>query len=333
MGATIRRDPRLRAYSAAAIFGGAAFLGLFEQFVPGGPSASVAPGVVALTVAPFLALLGPRIPAVALGALGPAGVALIGVALATSPGPGDGAVLYMWPVVWMAFFYGRRGATLIVASIAVCHAIVLWSLPAADGYPDRWFDVVVSVTIVAFVVESLAGRSDDLLGRVAAEARTDALTGLLNRRGFDERSEIELAHSRRERSWLAIVSIDIDYFKRVNDEWGHEAGDRVLAHLASILTSCSREVDVVGRIGGEEFVVLLPGCSTGDAVAFSERVRDVLAITPTDLPAVRISAGVAAAEAPEGLASLVSAADSALYAAKRAGRNRTHVAAAPALSR
>ena len=326
MGATIRSDRRLRAYSAAGIFGGAAFLGLFEQFIPGGPKASLAPGLAALAVAPALAYFGTKLPDVVVAALGPAGVVLIGVALATSPGPGDGAVLYMWPVVWTAFFYGLRGAILIVVSIGVCHALVLWSLPGSEGYPDRWFDVVVSVAIVAFVVELLARRSDQLLLRVAAEARTDTLTALLNRRGFDERAEVELARARRDNAWLAIVSFDIDYFKRVNDEWGHDVGDRVLTHFGQVLTACSREVDVVARIGGEEFAVLLPGCATGDAAAFSERVREVLAITPTDLPVVRVSAGVAADEAPDELASLVLIADTALYAAKRSGRNRTQVA-------
>lgn len=329
-GDTLRTDRRLIAYSAAAIYGGAAFLGVVEQIIPGGPTAAPAPGIAAVAVFVVLALVGPRLPTVVFPALGAAGVVLIAVALATSPGPGDGAVLYMWPVLWTSFFFGRRGAIGIVACVGACHALVLWSLPGADGYPDRWFDVMVSVAIVAAVVELLAGRSEQLLRRVAEEARTDALTGLLNRRGFAERAAVELAHARRDRAWLSVVTIDIDYFKRVNDEWGHDVGDRVLAHLASVLRDCTRDIDVVGRAGGEEFVVLLPGCRGGDAAAFTERVRDALTQTVSGLPLVRVSAGVADALAPDDLASLLAAADSALYAAKHGGRNQTRLAPAHA---
>jgi diguanylate cyclase (GGDEF)-like protein len=327
-GATsIRSDRRLMAYSAAAMYGGAAFLGLFEQFIPGGPTASLAPGLVAVAISPLLVLFGPKLPPILFTALGPAGVVMIGLALATSPGPGDGAVLYMWPVLWTSFFFGRAGAATIVASVGICHALVLWTLPAADGYPDRWFDVMISVSIVAAVVETLARRSEALLARVAGEARTDALTGLLNRRGFDEHAAVELARARREDDWLAVVTIDIDYFKRINDEWGHDTGDRVLAHVGAVLRSCTREIDVLGRVGGEEFVVLLPGCRADDAAALTDRVRDALLVTRSDLPLVRISAGVSDGVAPDGLPTLLTAADSALYAAKHAGRNQTKLAA------
>ncbi len=324
--ATVRADKRLMAYSAAAIYGGGALLGLFEQFIPGGPSPSLLPGFAAVASVAILALYGPKLPGAVFPALGPIGVVLIGVALATSPGPGDGAVLYLWPVLWMSFFFGRKGAIAIVSCIGVCHAVVLWSLPAADGYPDRWFDVMVSVSIVAGVVETLARRSELLLSHLAEEARTDALTGLLNRRGFDERVAVELAHARRERQSLAVVSIDIDYFKRINDEWGHDVGDRVLAHLGVVLRSCTREVDLIARVGGEEFVALLPGCEAEDAAAMTERVREALIVTHSDLPAVRISAGVAAATSPVELTPLLTAADTALYAAKHAGRNLTLLA-------
>jgi diguanylate cyclase (GGDEF)-like protein len=321
---SIRLDRRLLAYTAAGMYGGGAFVGLIEGFIPGGPRYSIVPGLVALVVVTFLLAVGPRLPRWALAPLGPIGAVLIAYALATSPGAGDGAVLYMWPVLWTAFFFGLRGAISIVACIGVAHGLALLSLPADSGFFDRWVDVMVSVCVVAAVVHVLASRNDDLLARLAGEARTDKLTGLLNRRGFEERAAIELAHARRERHSIAVAAFDIDYFKRINDEWGHETGDRVLARLGGVLVNHSRDVDVVARIGGEEFVVLLPGSNSDDADVFTQRIRRALtAADASALPVVRVSAGVAAAPAPGNVEALLLRADSALYAAKRAGRDRT----------
>jgi len=323
---SVRRNQRLIAHTAAAMYGGAAFLAFVENFIPGGPRVSLAPGLIALVVVAFLITVGPRLPPLALAPLGPIGVALIADALATTPGPGDGAVLYMWPVLWTAFFFGTRGTIAIVAFTGVAHAIVLVVLPPASGFGDRWFDVMVSVSVVALVVHVLAQRNDDLLRRVAAEARIDKLTGLLNRRGFDERAAIELAHAQRESRPIAVVSFDIDYFKRINDEWGHEIGDQVLTELGRILTAHARSIDVVARIGGEEFVVLLPDGDDEIADAFTQRIRRRLAEpTSSTLPTIRISAGVATQAAPLDVDVLLQRADSALYAAKRTGRDRTVV--------
>ena len=323
---SIRVDKRLLAYTAAGIYGGGAFVGLIEGLIPGGPSYSIIPGLGALVVVAFLLAVGPRLPRWGLAPFGPIGAVLIAYALATSPGAGDGAVLYMWPVLWTAFFFGIRGAISIVACIGVGHGLALLSLPAESGFFDRWVDVMVSVCVVAAVVHVLASRNDELLGRLAGEARTDKLTGLLNRRGFEERAAIELAHARREGHSIAVAAFDIDYFKRINDEWGHETGDRVLARLGVVLATQSRDVDVVARIGGEEFVVLLRGSNSADADVFTQRIRRALtAADASALPVVRVSAGVAAALAPANVEDLLLRADSALYAAKRAGRDQTAI--------
>src|SRR6185437_12638615 len=147
------------------------------------------------------------------------------------------------------------------------------AMPAVDSYPGRWIDVMVSVCGVALVVLVLESRNEMLVARLAEEARTDPLTGLLNRRGFDEHAVRELAHAGRDGLPIALASLDIDHFKRVNDDWGHIVGDRVLANLARILATESRGIDVVARLGGEEFVVLMPGGDATGAQAFVERVR------------------------------------------------------------
>ena len=309
------------AYTAAAMYGGAAFVGVVEGAIPGGPELSLVPGFAAIGVVGVLVTIGPRLPMPVLGALGPIGTALIAFAIATTPtGQGEGALLYIWPVLWVAYFFGRTESILIVAWVGFVQGI---ALIASDGVLDRWIDVVVSVAIVAAVVQALSERNKRLVERLEAEARIDQLTGVLNRRGFGERASDQIERARREGAWLAAVSFDIDHFKRVNDEYGHEVGDRVLAHLGAVLRAETRSVDVVGRLGGEEFTALLAGSDARRAFSYAERVRHHFAdLDDPGLPRVTISAGIAAAAAPESVERLLHDADAALYTAKRSGRDR-----------
>ncbi len=319
----LARNKRLMAYTGALMYGGAAFDGALEGVIPGDPSFAITPIVISAVVVTLLVVFGPLLPRPALFMLGPIGVVLIADALANTVGAGDGALLYIWPVLWTTFFFGRRGAIAIVACIGVAHALVLISLPASSSYPGRWVDVMVSVCVVAIVVLTLVRRNDELLGELSSEARTDALTGLFNRRGFDERASLELARSRREGEWIAVAAFDLDYFKRINDEWGHEVGDRVLVRAATVLAREAREIDVVARFGGEEFVVLLPGTDPAAAQVFAERVRAEIAKHHPELPLVQASAGIRAALAPDSVEELLLGADWALYQAKRSGRDRS----------
>lgn len=308
------------------MYGGATLDGALEGLLPGDPAFAVAPALVAAVVVAGLLLVGPRLPCWALAPLGPIGVLLIAFALSTTPGAGDGAVLYVWPVLWTTFFFGRRGAVSIVLSIAVAHAVTLLLLPEASSYPGRWLDVMVAVSVLAIVVLTLVDRNDRLLSQLAGEARTDALTGLLNRRGFDERASLELTRSRRDGGSIAVLAFDIDYFKHINDEWGHEIGDRVLVRIGRLLRTESRDIDVVARFGGEEFIIMLPACGDAEAKALAERVRLAVATRDSsELPAVRMSAGIVASVAPASVETLLQHADSALYHAKRAGRDRAAV--------
>jgi diguanylate cyclase (GGDEF)-like protein/PAS domain S-box-containing protein len=172
-----------------------------------------------------------------------------------------------------------------------------------------------------------------------AAAYTDALTGVANRRHFDEVAARELDRATRLHDAVSLVVVDADHFKQVNDVHGHAAGDAVLAALARVLRQSAREVDLVARIGGEEFALLLPSTDLGGARTTAERVR--LAVEQLTvrhegaLLRVTVSAGVAE-RAPddtgqgEGMARLLARADAALYDAKARGRNRVVVAAAPA---
>jgi diguanylate cyclase (GGDEF)-like protein len=310
------------------MYAGAAFLGLGELLVPGGPSSSPVPGLVALGVAALIAVFGARLPLAALAPLGPLGAALIAFAIASSTGIGDGAVLYVWPVVWTSYFFGRRGAVGIVAWIAVVHAAALASFSGAGTFVDRWLDVVVVSSIVAGVIEYLARRNRALVERLEADARSDALTGLLNRRALWERMPAELERARRDRTELAVVAFDLDHFKRINDEYGHDAGDRVLVQFARIVERHARATDLVARTGGEEFLAVLPGCSAHAAKGFAERIRAELQHdTRASRVPVTVSAGVVAPVDPSDIDAVLIAADATLYRAKSNGRNRVVVLA------
>jgi diguanylate cyclase (GGDEF)-like protein len=320
-----RSHKRAMAYSAAAMYGGAAFIGIVEGFTPG-PEVPLLPGVIALGFAALLLSVGPRLPRWVLAAMGPIGAAIIALALSETPAPGDGAILYIWPVLWMSFFFGFRGMVFIVAWVALVHGLALLSLRGELGYLDRWIDVVISVGVVGAVVQALSRRNAALVARLAGEARIDQLTGLLNRRGFEERAGIELQRARRNDAPLAVVSFDIDHFKLVNDEWGHEAGDRVLSRLSAIFRAQARGSDVIARMGGEEFVALLPDSGLEEGRAYAERVRASFGASgDAKTPRATVSAGVTASARPDDVDALVAVADSALYAAKRGGRDRTVV--------
>ncbi|WP_046113782.1 sensor domain-containing diguanylate cyclase [Aquincola tertiaricarbonis] len=156
---------------------------------------------------------------------------------------------------------------------------------------------------------------------------TDHLTGVANRRAFFDAAEAELQRCKRAPRAMSLVLIDADHFKRINDAHGHAAGDAVLRHLAAGLAASFREIDVVARLGGEEFVVLLPGAGVEAAEGLARRVcRDIAART-VEVEGVDIrytvSAGVATMDAGvDDVDALVKRADAAMYAAKHSGRNR-----------
>ncbi|MBI2680346.1 MAG: diguanylate cyclase [Candidatus Solibacter usitatus] len=160
-------------------------------------------------------------------------------------------------------------------------------------------------------------------------ARVDALTGLANRRTLNEAFAREIARADRIREHLSVIIADLDHFKSINDEYGHLAGDQVLAGAAAVFLSQSRPYDLAARYGGEEFVLLLPGTTAGGALVIAERIRkEVAELRFAGCPRqVTVSLGVASWMAGETSEELVARADAALYIAKGAGRNRVEAAA------
>jgi diguanylate cyclase (GGDEF)-like protein len=166
-------------------------------------------------------------------------------------------------------------------------------------------------------------------------ASVDALTRVLNRRMISERAQAELSRARRHQAPFALAMVDVDRFKAINDASGHAAGDVVLRQVAERLAAVVRATDDVGRWGGEEFLVLLPGAAPQEALRAGERLREQVASTPIAMPdgstrPVTISVGLVSLDGanaePPDLDRLVEAADRALYQAKAAGRNTVRAA-------
>lgn len=190
----------------------------------------------------------------------------------------------------------------------------------------------------------MVGQRNARLHAALAEARRelweqstkDALTGVRNRGGIQEYLESLASPKTDQQKPLSLIMIDIDFFKRVNDDYGHPAGDAVLQIVARRLSGALRESDEVGRFGGEEFLAVLPETDHEQAMAIAERIRRVIAREPVQSGEVLIdvtaSLGVATAETVKNvsISKLISAADASLYRAKESGRNRVESAETPA---
>ena len=163
-----------------------------------------------------------------------------------------------------------------------------------------------------------------LFRQVQTQAMTDALTSLYNHRYFQERLEREIKLCDRNNDRVSLILLDLDHLKKINDNFGHRTGDAALIHVARLMVSTVRDVDICARYGGEEFVIILPQCGREDAINVAERLREAIAATPVHkIGQVTASIGVAtypaAARTKE---ELIEMADRAMYLAKAAGRNR-----------
>jgi diguanylate cyclase (GGDEF)-like protein len=201
----------------------------------------------------------------------------------------------------------------------------------ADDYITKPFEVQelrarlrTGARIVELQAQLIAARE-----QVRVEAMYDSLTGVLNRAAFFDILQVAIVRTTRQRTALALMMVDLDHFKDINDRHGHLAGDVVLREAARRLRVSLRASDSIGRYGGEEFVILAPECSTADAAALAERCRASICSAPIVVPGasvtVTISVGVVGTLGVTESGQLLRAADEALYRAKHGGRDRVEV--------
>jgi diguanylate cyclase (GGDEF)-like protein len=250
-------------------------------------------------------------------------------AAVTMTGASDSPVLILF-LLGVVALPARFGTTGVVAGVVLTELLVFGSTAGAD--PARFAADPSAVIVVAAATFGFAALAHALMRAETQkrfESAVDVLTGLPNRRGMQPRFEELRADAAVSGSSLALLLCDLDSFKAINDGHGHQRGDVVLGDAARAMRGSLRPSELIYRIGGEEFLVLLPGCDVQRAVAVAERIRTAVeSALPGGLP-VTMSVGASAATAAEiDFDALFAAADRALYDAKRSGRNR--VAAAPA---
>lgn len=227
------------------------------------------------------------------------------------------------------FFVGSLSATLGASTTA----LTVWGiLPFTEvGYRALEIGMLSDVVLLSLALAEKFKVSDDLKRAALALSRIDPLTKLYNRRGFSEISEVIWRNSYLHQHDVAVLLIDIDNFKSVNDSYGHSVGDQVIKMVAGIISTCIRTTDLSARWGGEEFIVLLPDSQRLVADALAEKMRTKVENTPvsfaTESIAVSISIGVAMkSDGQMSFDELVSLADKCLYQAKHDGKNRVNSA-------
>jgi two-component system cell cycle response regulator len=238
------------------------------------------------------------------------------------------AMFYFWVAIYSFYFLSRLRASLQMAFVGLAYSAVLLSSGPVDTMPViRWAFVTCTLAVAGAFIGVQRGHVDRLIDRLSSAARTDSLTGLLNRRGFEELFEVELERARRGGRPLSVIVGDLDGFKAINDRYGHAAGDHALEKLSRILQAVKRRVDTAARIGGEEFAVIAPDSDHHAAYILAERMRREVRETFTSDPfELTISLGVATFPRHGTTAeALIAGGDEALYAAKKLGRDRTVV--------
>jgi diguanylate cyclase (GGDEF)-like protein len=274
-----------------------------------------------------------RIPSWAFQALVALGTVLVTVMIDYSEAhTSPYAFFYIWLALYALFFFSRAQAVVQVLFIAVAYAAVLVGDVASGGQDalvaigeaaPRWIMTVGTLVVAVALVGMLKERLDRLIDRFADAAREDPVTGLRNRRGFDETFDLEVERARRGSRSLTLLLGDLDHFKRVNDRLGHPRGDDALRRAAEILRATNRRIDLVARVGGEEFAVLLPDSDERGAHIAAERMRHAIREGFADDPVpLTISFGVAGfPQHGETTDDLMESADQALYTAKEIGRD------------
>lgn len=252
--------------------------------------------------------------------------AIVVLDLATHDASVTAQIFFVFPVLYGASLLPRQGAIVMTTVAVVGEAIVVGTqLPLREAVMNTVYLASALIAATVLLVR-LTERQSALVAKLRWHAATDSLTGLVTRRTFDK--ALEAALDRPDEDGTSLLVLDVDWFKTVNDRFGHPGGDEVLIQLSTLLAEAARRGDVVCRLGGDEMAVLMPGCSLEVARRRAEEI--VLAVRRHGFElsvgnVINVSVSVGIAHAPthaEDAQHLYTAADEALYAAKREGRDR-----------
>jgi len=237
--------------------------------------------------------------------------------------------LYLLPIILSAFTLGRRVTLLQVGAIALCHFVLATATPGFDvislAYASRAVGQLAPFLLVAYLTTTLSADITEARERIENLAQTDSLTGLYNVRTFNEVWQREHTRCERDRGTYALLMIDLDKLKDINDAFGHEAGNSALTLVAQCLQRSIRGTDAAARFGGDEFAVLLPGASPEIAESVIKRVRHNVYKTTLDLRSrmIRCSVSIGVVNYPKDgrdLRELMSMVESRMYRDKELRR-------------
>jgi diguanylate cyclase (GGDEF)-like protein len=319
---------RHQARNGALLFGAAALVTLLGLLLPHQAEVDerglviVVAGATALAL--VLGLAGARLNDVGYSVVIALGTVLISLAVYCNGERSGGAagydeLYYLWVIFYTAHYLPRRALALQVLLIAAAYGVTLALIDPGPIATSRWLTVIGLVTGGAIVVRLLTEHVEQLMDALDRAARTDRLTGLANRRALEDDYRREAARAARSGEPIALVLIDLNRFKDINDLYGHAAGDRALIDVADRMRSVLRATDGAARIGGDEFVLLLPNSDLDSAAAVAERLTASAAAGGDNARPIGLCFGVAVCDGgAESLDELMLRADQALYTKKRA---------------
>jgi diguanylate cyclase (GGDEF)-like protein len=287
---------------------------------PGNDGGVVACAVGATILAAALFAFARRLPSWLLQVVIALGSALISLCVYFAGQPSAYVTMFVWIVLVSGFFFPGRRAALQLAWLLAVYGVVLYSIPST-GYSVltrlllTGFAFGTAAAVASWLSHATTRRVEDS----ESLARTDPLTGIANRRWLDRELTRELAWAKRHGAPLSAAIIDLDGLKAYNDEYGHLAGDRLLVSAVSAWQEVIRPSDFLARVGGDEFMLLMPDCTAEAGMSVLSRVR---AATPEESTC---STGLAVWDESESALELFERADAALYAAKRGGGDQTVV--------
>jgi diguanylate cyclase (GGDEF)-like protein/putative nucleotidyltransferase with HDIG domain len=329
-------NTELMARMQSGLWAGGALVALLVAVLPHPPQTFtwgfVGVSAVAGATAVLLRVRAPHMTLFQLQALGFLGTTVITVCVYFT-GERKGApatdleMLYFWVAIYSAYFLSKRQAAAQIAWTAVLYWAVLALSSNPDVFAIRWAETVTTLAVAGILVQALRNRVGELVHRLTDAARTDALTGLQNRRAFEETMKAEVERAKRTQRPMCLLVCDLDHFKLVNDRFGHPTGDSALVRVGQLLSATRREIDPVARTGGEEFALILPETGSPEGYVVAERLRLAVkdAFAEEAVP-LTVSIGVASyPDEGQDPDALIGAADQALYAAKEMGRNRSVV--------